>query len=225
MPSSKASAMARRPASGVRRSCETHATSSRRPASAWRSFSRASAAHMLARARRRPAQSPAARLTAPAAARMISRTCRSWSEMNMPNAALRVPASTLRTVTSSRTAMWAVTDRPRRGPRRTARPATATISDPTRAMAKVTTRSRIGVAQLVAVANAPDRADAARLGRVVLDLLPQPSHMDRHSGLVAEGPAPNLLEHLGAAEDPARVAHEEDQQVELADGQRDLGPR
>src|SRR6266542_460811 len=81
--------MARSPASGVRRSCETHATSSRRLASTRRSRSRASLAHMLAAARRRPAHSATPRPTAPATNTTMNSTCKSCVEMNISQAAPR----------------------------------------------------------------------------------------------------------------------------------------
>ena len=60
--------------------------------------------------------------------------------------------------------------------------------------------SRIG--RLVPVADAPDGDDPLRLGRVGLDLLPQPSHVHGHGGLVAERPAPDLLQQLGPRRTP-----------------------
>src|SRR5689334_8036228 len=210
--------MARSPASGVRRSCDTQATSSRRLASAWRSRSRASASHMLARASRRPAHSPAARLTTPAVVTKTTSTCRSWLLMNMPTAELTMPASTARTVMTTSTTMCNVTERPRSGLPSRNSPSPATMSDVPSAMDSVIRTSCI----FVPVADAPHGQDPPRLGGVVLDLLPQPSHVDGHGRLVAERPAPDVLEQLGPAEHPARVAHEEDEQVELAYGERHL---
>src|SRR5437773_129804 len=124
--------------------------------------------------------------------------------MNMAHAASRIPASTARTVTASNTPMWTVTDR-RRSTRSTSAPVTATTSEPASATASVRTRSRM----LVPVPHAPHGHDPARARRVVLDLLPQPSHVDGHSGLVAESPAPHVLQQFGPAERPPGVAHQE----------------
>src|SRR5690349_6408444 len=135
--------------------------------------------------------------------------------MNMPSAAETIPARTARTVMTTRTRMCAVTDRPRKPPS-TRRPSTDTTSEEPSAIDSVVSRSDI----LVPVADAPHGQDALRLGRVVLDLFPEPSHVDGDGRLVAERPAPHVLEQFGAAEDPAGVMHEEDEQVELPYGQR-----
>lgn len=47
------------------------------------------------------------------------------------------------------------------------------------------------------------------VGRVRLDLLAQPAHVDRDRRRAAEGLAPDLLEHRVAVQRPQRVAHEE----------------
>src|SRR5256885_4671617 len=75
---------------------------------------------------------------------------------------------------------------------------------------------------LIPVPDSPYRHDPLRLGGGCLDLLPQPSHMDGHSGLVAEVPAPHLLQQLLPGERFARVGHQEHQQIELPSGQRQL---
>ena len=59
------------------------------------------------------------------------------------------------------------------------------------------------------------------MGRVRLDLLAQAADVHRHGRLVAEGPAPDLLEQLVARERLAGVGQEEAQQVELARGERE----
>src|SRR5690242_1656656 len=138
--------------------------------------------------------------------------------MNMPRAADTIPDRTARTVMTTRTRMCAVTGRPRSNRPSTSRPSTATTSEEPSAIESVASRSDI----LVPVPDAPDGQDPLRLGRVVLDLFPEPSHVDGHGRLVTERPAPDVLEEFGAAEDPAGVTHEEHEQIELPYGQRDV---
>src|ERR671911_1307038 len=222
-PSSSASAIARSPASGVRRSWDTHATNCRRLSSSRRSRSRASEAQTLARASRPPDQSATARLTAPAATSTTRRTSRSCSLMNIASATATTPATTASTVVASSTATCAVTERPRSLPS-TRTPATPTTPDPASASKSTTTRSGTGVLHgFEPVAHAPDRDDAARMLRIVLDLLAQPPDVHGHCGLVSEAPSPHLLQELGAVECAARVAQEMCEQVELTDSQRERG--
>src|SRR5690606_9040231 len=95
------------------------------------------------------------------------------------------------TVTVSSTHTCTVIDRCRSS-RSASAPTTPTTSAATRAIAKISARSRI--AGLVAVADTPDGDDAPRRRRVVLDLLPETPHVHRHRGLVAERPAPHPFE-------------------------------
>ena len=79
--------------------------------------------------------------------------------------------------------------------------------------------------RLEPVADAPDRLDVTRPRRVGLDLRAQPAHVHRHSRRVAvEGVLPDRVHQLRARERLARMAREEQQQVELALRQRDLVP-
>src|SRR3954454_21020295 len=75
--------------------------------------------------------------------------------------------------------------------------------------------------RLVAVADTPYGHDAPGHGRVGLELLAQPPHMDGDSRGVAERPAPHLGQQLLAGEGLTRVPHQEDEQVVLAGGQLD----
>lgn len=113
-PSSRASAIARRPASGVRRSCDTQATRSRRPRSIWRSRSRARSAHTAAAASRRLNSQPTARHTTAAAATVTSTTSRSWPLRNIARATTTTLATTAPTTSASSPKTCAVIDRPRR---------------------------------------------------------------------------------------------------------------
>src|SRR5690606_14218241 len=78
----------------------------------------------------------------------------------------------------------------------------------------VWTRSWAGL-PVEAIANAPDRHDVARVGRVFLDLLPQSPDVHGDGMPVAEL-APEPLEELLAGEDLAWVLGEELEQIELA---------
>src|SRR5207237_10841511 len=65
-----------------------------------------------------------------------------------------------------------------------------------------------------AVADAPDRLQALRTRGIVLDLLPQPPHVDGDGAGVERAPvAPDALHQLVAREDPPRVAGKEPQHV------------
>src|SRR4051794_28462711 len=72
------------------------------------------------------------------------------------------------------------------------------------------------------VADAPDGDQHRGLGGVVLDLLAQPADVHGHGRLVAERPAPHLLQQLRTREGGAGVAEQELQQVELAQRQGQL---
>src|SRR5438270_13273307 len=69
-----------------------------------------------------------------------------------------------------------------RGSRSTSAPSTGTDT-----AARTISHSATG--RLVPVTHAPHGEDPLRLGRVGLDFLPQPPHVHRHRGLVAERPA------------------------------------
>ena len=73
------------------------------------------------------------------------------------------------------------------------------------------------------VADAPDGLQGPRLRRVVLDLLAQPPDMDGDRAGVERGRvAPDASHELVAREDPARMAGEEPEQVELLRRQAQL---
>src|SRR5207237_1747516 len=206
-PAFRASTIARMPASGVRRSCDTQATRSRRLASAARSFSRASAAHIAAAARRRPSSQPAARLTVPDSPTTRNSTRRSCSSMNIAWATATMPARTVSTQTATSRQTCHTIEAPRMNRYATA-PSAGTAST-----ARTTSASVID--QLVPVPDAPHGADPPRLGRVVLHLLAQPPHMHGYRGLVAECPAPHGFQQPGPLERPARLAHEAHHQDQL----------
>ncbi|CAM5674949.1 hypothetical protein SBADM41S_11594 [Streptomyces badius] len=94
MPSSSASAIARRPASGVRRSCEIHATSSRREVSSARSRSRELSSFALVAA--------------------SSRASSASSAVGCPAGAAKVPPSPNDRVASVSSRLRAATQRPSR---------------------------------------------------------------------------------------------------------------
>src|SRR5256885_559558 len=62
---------------------------------------------------------------------------------------------------------------------------------------------------VIAVSHAPHGRDPDRFGRYQLDLLPQPSHVDGYCGLVAEVPAPHLLQQFGPGESGSGVRHQD----------------
>src|ERR1700712_2023333 len=72
---------------------------------------------------------------------------------------------------------------------------------------------------VVAVADSPYRHDPARIGRVHLDLLAQPSDVHRDGGFVSEGPSPDLLHELGSGEHLTAIGQEVGQQIEFPNGQ------
>ena len=82
-------------------------------------------------------------------------------------------------------------------------------------------RSRRGVsrARLEGVAESPHRMNQPWIGRVGLDLLPQPKHINVH-GAVGDGAIlpPYGVQQLLTAEDHPRTAHQEFEQTELRRG-------
>ncbi len=118
----------------------------------------------------------------------------------MPCATPKMPANTASTVIASSTHDGHDDRAPAQG-RSTSQPGTATTIAPPRATSKMMTMS-FTEPDLVSVADTPDGDDPRRDRRVVLDLLPQPAHVDGHSGLIAEGPAPDRLQQLTRVETP-----------------------
>ena len=70
------------------------------------------------------------------------------------------------------------------------------------------------------VAGSADGEHERGIGRVALELLPQPAYVHGHRRRVTEVPAPDPAQQLLLAEGLARVAGQEGQQVELPRGQR-----
>ena len=76
-----------------------------------------------------------------------------------------------------------------------------------------------------AVADTPYGLNPVRVRGVGLDLGSQAADVDRHGcGVAVEGELPDAVHQLIAAEDLARVAGEEEQEVELSCGQVHLSP-
>src|SRR5215475_15138295 len=73
--------------------------------------------------------------------------------------------------------------------------------------------------RLETVPDAPNGHDPSRMGRIVLDLLPQPPDVDGHGRLIAERPTPHGLEQFGPPKRAARVRHQVGEKIELAYGQ------
>src|SRR5882757_4426804 len=81
------------------------------------------------------------------------------------------------------------------------------------------------MSRLQLVADPAHGAQPARMGRIGLELVPQPMHVFGHRRLALplRPAAPHLVQQLRPAEHMARMANQERQQVELAGGQLD-GP-
>src|SRR4051812_22959830 len=223
------------PASGVRRSWLIHATSSRRDASAARSRCRASRSHTLRRAIARPSNSATGSVTSTTSTHTSAIVVSVG--LNMKPLTPSTPAITATTGTSTSTVIVVVRE-PRRTQYSNPVPSATTGSTSASATGRMSSAclsicpsdspgSIIGTdsrAVVIAVPHSPHRRDPRRFRRGDLDLLTQPSHVDGHSGLVAEVPAPHLLQQLLAGERLAGVRQQEHQQVELPRGQRQLGP-
>src|SRR5262245_24774731 len=75
------------------------------------------------------------------------------------------------------------------------------------------------------IPHAPNRLQKYRVGRVGLNLLPQPADMHGDGAHVAgEGVTPHIVEQLLAGEYLAGIAHQKLQQIELAHRQIDRLP-
>ena len=215
-PSSSASVMACTPAIGVRRSWLSQASSSRRDRSALRSRSSASRSHTILRASERPRRIALGTLTAVTASQ--TRAVRRSSAVNMnwlvPTTPTMIAISGTRVsrtidVASARVRSW----------RRMTAPIATTPSDVIRPM-MMECRSAELMRGVPSIAESVDRDEALRVCGHVLDLVAQSFDVDRDGRVVAELPAPHLLEQVVAAEHLVRVAQEELQQVELARRQR-----
>src|SRR3954453_3024178 len=75
--------------------------------------------------------------------------------------------------------------------------------------------------------DSPDGHQTHRMGRVVLELLPQPAYVHGHGRVVAERPAPHVAQEVLAREHRVGMGDEVVQQVELTRGHRYayVGPR
>ena len=73
--------------------------------------------------------------------------------------------------------------------------------------------------RLPPIAHAPHRLQPLRPRGVPLDLLPQPAYVHGHRRVVADRPAPDLLQQVLARVRRTRVREQEAQQVELTHGQ------
>ena len=142
--------------------------------------------------------------TTPATVTTQSTTSRSWSERNIARAVPTTPATTASTAVSATTPTCQRNDRCRTTHAKTSpsRPAAPAQAAPIPMIAHWSSRHR----GLPAVADAPDGHQALGHGRVGLDLLAQPAHVHGHRRLVAERPAPHLLQQLLAGERGAGMA-------------------
>ena len=228
-PSASASAIARIPASGLRRSWLIHATSSRRDASAARSRSRASRSHTLRRAMARPSTIAAGTVT--------SATSRQTSSIVVSVGVEHEPADA-----EHPDQRREHRDQHQHGQRGGQRPLAQPVQHqrrPAPPPAPRTAARTAGCARACvsiapkdspeSITAAPGRSGSRRptpwrpgtgFAGLRLDLLPQPSHVDGHGGLIAEVPAPHLLQQVRPGESGAGMGEEERQQIELAGGQR-----